>query len=157
MSIVNRICAAHKSGDIDLNVSENPEIAEQFNCARSTVSEARKRLGLVKQFLWQDLIEAHKRGEVDLVNWTFVKIAKTFGCSHHTIQAALENGKIDHVYTRARPEGKISSLAKADSAAARAYWWKYRKRYGIPFKTWGVIPERVGLTRNEWRKKCASM
>lgn len=149
MSIVSRICDAHKSGKIDLNVSQNPEIAEQFNCARSTVSEARKKLGLVKRFLWEDLIEAHKRGEVDLVNWTFPKIARKFGCSHATIQSALINGKIDHVYERGRPLNKTDPLKRADDSTTRAYWCIFRKNFGV-FKTWGVIPERVGLTKNQW-------
>lgn len=156
MTLVDVIVKAHRSGEIDLNVTDGSKVARDFGCCASTVSLAKKKLGVRRKVVWERLLDAHHAGKVDLVNWPYSRISKTFGCSHHTIREAVSKGKIKHVTTRGPGYGKIDELAKRDADSTRHYWWRFRKSYGV-FKTWGVIPERVGLTKNEWRKKCASI
>lgn len=155
MAIVDDIIEAQVSGKIDLNVTDGSEVAKMFDCSPGTVTFAKKKLGIVKKVTWKRLLDAHHEGKVDLVNWPYPKIMKTFGCSAHTVKTAIHNGKIQHIAVRGPGCGKVDSLTKRDAQAARHYWWRFRKNYGIVNK-WGVIPERVGLTKNEWRKRCAS-
>lgn len=150
MSIVDVVVKAHKSGEIDLYETPGSDIARQFDCAASTISLAKKKLGISRKTMWRKLLEAHKNGEVDLTNWSFKKVMEKFGCSQHTVKRAIEEGKIDHIYLR----GPVSDdpLKRSDDSTTRAYWWKYRKNFGV-FKAWGVIPERVGLTKNQWLRR----
>lgn len=144
-----QIIQAHKSGEIDLAEMNGDDIAKKFGCSSSTVSVARRKLNVVKMTTWRKLLNAHEAGEIDLVNWTFDKIVEKFGCSRGSVVTAIKHGKLDHVYSRG-PAG--ASLKMKDDAETRAYWDEFSEHYGV-FKKWGVIPERVGLTKNQWLRR----
>ena len=147
MLVVEKIMAAHESGEIDVISAPAKASKEKFGCAMSTVFEARKRLrkkhNRPQQYRYEAVLEAHKQGRVDLEKDPIAEVAFFLDVHHDVVRNAIRKGHFKRkVYNR--------------RASNYHYWYRMRKQLRLT-DSWGVIPERVGLTRNEWRKKCVSM
>lgn len=138
------ILAAHTSGEINLHSMSLKDISKTFGCCESTSCLARKlarKEDKVKppRYRWQIVVDAHNEGRVDLNKSSDKKAGEALSV-HHSVVA------------RARQE--LGIVKKNDPSKKKEnpyawYWYRWRKEYGV-FKTWGVIPERVGLTKNQW-------
>lgn len=143
MKLPEKILQAHRDKQVDLNSMGLKEIAEMFDCAQSTASVARKIARkedkvLRKPYQWEIVVKAHKEGKIDLSKGTAKGIGRKFSMHHSVIH-------------RARQEVGIFVGAVRDNPDPYAwYWCRWRKKYGV-FNKWGVIPERVGLTKNQWK------
>ena len=138
------ILAAHRGGEVNLHSMSLKEIAKKFGCGEATACLARQRArkeDKVKapKFAWQIVIEAHKEGRVNLYEDSDKAVGKIMSVHHAVVE-------------RARRELGISKGGQRVEDPYSWYWHRWRKKYGV-FNTWGVIPERVGLTKNEWLRR----
>lgn len=156
MGPLQRLVSAHNAGEIDLSKETLCRLADMYNCSESTVRYARKKLGINKQFLWKQLLEKHKMGELDLDTLTYNEIRSIFPCTDKTVKKAIDRGIEEGILKERKPgvrEGSVFKTVsqKEDARIVRQRWYYFRRRFGV-FKTWGVIPEFVGKTRNEIRR-----
>ena len=146
-ALSDKAIALHDFKEIHLIDETVQALSEKTGISKTVLFEARKRVrkrdGIEKEKpLYQVVLDAHKAGKVDLRVDMYKEVAVLMGVHHDVVRAAVNKGGI-----------KRKKIHRRSSENCK-YWDDIRPQLQLMYK-WGVIPERVGLTRNEWRKQCA--
>ena len=149
MNKVDYVISLHDAGTINIIDNTVKSVLGKVDASKATIFEARKRIkerdGIKpKKPLYQIVLDAHKEGKIDLKWDMYVEIAELMGVHNDVVRAAVK-------------KGNIKRAVKVKRGAANAAYWAALKPQLRLMSKWGVIPERIGLTKNEWRKRCASI